>query len=193
MENDHGEDVTSFLKEICDYLITRIREQIHWAIDKNASISNLVQIILKAKRIHLYGMGRSGLMAKAFAMRLVHLGLDVVVLDETITYPLSREDVLILISGSGMTSSVVRLAQIAKKIGAHLVAITSNENSALAKISDTKIILPVKKDNLKGKYAPMGTLFEDSLLIFFDTLIAYLMDILGETEASMRKRHASLE
>ncbi|MCD6503435.1 MAG: SIS domain-containing protein [Euryarchaeota archaeon] len=193
MEHKPKEDVNAFLKDICDYLVSRIREQIHSAIDRNASLVNLVEIILKARRIHLYGMGRSGLMAKAFAMRLVHLGLDVVVLDETITYPLSREDVLILISGSGMTSSVVRLARIAKKIGAHIVAITSNEDSSLAKISDTKIILPVKEDELKGKYAPMGTLFEDSLLIFFDTLIAYLMDVLGETEESMRRRHASLE
>ena len=189
----HGENMNSFLKEICDYLVTRIKEQVYWAIEKNASIANLVQIILKARRIHLYGMGRSGLMAKAFAMRLVHLGLDVVVLDETITYPLSKEDVLVLISGSGMTSSVVRLAEIAKRIGAHLVAITANEKSKLAKISDTMIILPVKEDELKGRYAPMGTLFEDSLLIFFDTLVAYLMDALGETEASMKRRHASLE
>jgi len=181
-----------FIRDVVNYLTEKIRTQIEKALEEN-SIEELVNTLLKARKIHVYGMGRSGLVSKAFAMRLVHLGLDVIVLDETITYPLTRSDVFILVSGSGSTSSVVRLAKIAKKIGAHLVAITSNKESELSKLADTLIYLPVETDELKPKYAPMGTLFEDSVLIFLDALVAYIMDTLGENEHSMKRRHSSLE
>ncbi|HEC96441.1 MAG TPA: SIS domain-containing protein [Euryarchaeota archaeon] len=180
------------IREVVIYLTNKIKKQIERALEEN-SVEELVERILKARKIHVYGMGRSGLVSKAFAMRLVHLGLDVIVLDETITYPLTRSDVFILVSGSGSTSSVVRLAKIAKKIGAHLVAITSNKDSELSRLADTLIYIPIEEDELKPKYAPMGTLFEDSVLIFFDALIAYIMDALGETEYSMKRRHSSLE
>ena len=59
--------------------------------------------ILDAERIFVAGAGRSGLAAKAFAMRLMHLGLPVFVAGETTTPGIRAGDLLVIGSGSGAT------------------------------------------------------------------------------------------
>jgi 3-hexulose-6-phosphate synthase/6-phospho-3-hexuloisomerase len=169
-------------------------------------VEEFIQALLKAKRIFVIGAGRSGIVAKAFAMRLMHLGFDSYVVGETITPALRSKDILVSVSGSGETSMIVSAAKIVKKIGAKLAAVTSYQNSALAKISDIVVILPGRKKTesttdfmhreLKGEYAPaapLGTLFEITALIFLDAVISSLMAALGKKEEDLRVRHATIE
>ncbi len=88
-------------------------------IDKldRKNIKLMIQKILESKRIFLMGAGRSGLVAKAFAMRLMHLGFSVYVVGETTTPAVRPEDVVIAISGSGETHSIADLGKIVKDIG----------------------------------------------------------------------------
>ncbi len=169
-------------------------------------VEEFIQALLKSKRIFIIGAGRSGIVAKAFAMRLMHLGFDSYVVGETITPALRSKDILVAVSGSGETSLIVSAANIAKKIGAKLAAVTSYPKSALAKISDIVVILPGRKKTesttdfmhreLKGEYAPaapLGTLFEITALIFLDAVISSLMAALGKKEEDLRVRHATIE
>ncbi|MDI6819801.1 MAG: 6-phospho-3-hexuloisomerase [Candidatus Hodarchaeaceae archaeon] len=169
-------------------------------------VKDFVQALLRAKRVFVIGAGRSGLVAKAFAMRMMHLGLDTYVVGETITPALRSGDMLVAVSGSGETSLTVGAAEIAKKIGARIAAVTSYPNSSLAKIADYLVILPgrMKTESttdfvhreLKGEYAslaPLGTIFEITALVFFDGVIASLMTALGKKEEDLRARHATIE
>ena len=169
-------------------------------------VEEFIQALLKSKRIFIIGAGRSGIVAKAFAMRLMHLGFDSYVVGETITPALRSKDILVAVSGSGETSLIVSAAKIAKKIGAKLAAVTSYPQSTLAKISDIVVILPGRKKTesttdfmhreLKGEYAPaapLGTLFEITALIFLDAVISSLMAALGKKEEDLRVRHATIE
>ena len=81
------------------------------------SVTLLVNGIIDSKTIFLMGAGRSGLAAKAFAMRLMHLGFDVYVVGETTTPAVQPDDLVIAVSGSGETPSIANLGVIAKKIG----------------------------------------------------------------------------
>lgn len=65
----------------------------------------------QAPRIFVIGEGRSGLMARAFAMRLMHLGAVSYVIGETITPAIAEGDILVAISGSGRTHHVVWTAE----------------------------------------------------------------------------------
>ena len=169
-------------------------------------VESFVQSLLDAKRIFVIGAGRSGLVARAFAMRMMHLGLDTHVVGETITPSLREGDLLVAVSGSGETSLTVSAAEIAKKIGAKIVAVTSYPKSSLAKISDHMVILPGRtktestpdflRRELLGEHpssAPLGTTFEITALVFFDGVIAGLMAALGEKEEDLRARHATIE
>ncbi|OYT51405.1 MAG: 6-phospho-3-hexuloisomerase [Desulfurococcales archaeon ex4484_204] len=166
----------------------------------------LVDTYRNGKKVLVIGAGRSGLIGRAFAMRLMHLGFNVYVLGDTIVPSLSSNDVVIAISGSGRTKLVVTAAETAKGLGAKVVAITSHLNSPLAKLSDVIVKIPgrtkisVEDDynvrQLLGIYeplAPLGTLFEVTAMVTLDSLVSELMTRLGKTEEDLRRRHANIE
>ena len=185
--------------------ITQHVEAVAEELDEE-QVEALIDAIISANKVFVYGAGRSGLVAKAFAMRLMHLGINVFVVGEIITPSIEREDLLITISGSGETTSVVNAAKIAKNVGARVALLTTYPNSSLGRLAD--IVLCVKgrtklrgeKDfvmrQIKGEHyplAPLGTLFEIGVLIFLDALIVELMVRLGKTEDERRTRHATIE
>ena len=103
---------------------------------------------------------------------------------------IKKDDLLILISNTGKTMSVVTTAKIARRIGTHVVSITSDANSNLAKNSDSVILVKPDENEEAGELAPLGTVFEDATLLFFDALVPGLMKRLGLTEKDMRNNHA---
>ena len=92
-------------------------------------VSHFIQELLNARRIYVMGAGRSGLVAKAFAMRLMHLGMISYVVGETITPALQRGDLIVVLSGSGKTRTIMEIVQTAKEIGGRISLITSNSES----------------------------------------------------------------
>jgi len=155
------------------------------------NVEAAVKLFLQAPRIFVYGTGRSGLVGKAFAIRLVHLGFQTFVIGETITAPVQKNDLVILISGSGETIPVTMTAEIARRLGAKIVSITANPESLTARFADVAIVLNTSDCN--AQLAPLGTLFESSAWMFLDGLVAELMSRTGEDENSMNERHATLE
>ena len=145
-------------------------------------------IIIGAKQIFVYGSGRSGLVGKFFAMRLVQLGMTSYFIGETITPVVTREDCVVLISNTGKTKSTLLVASVVKRIGAKIIAITSDPNSPLAKYAD--LVVPVTPDGNRGDLAPLGTLFEISTVVFLDSLVSELMHRTGQSEEDLRRRHA---
>lgn len=157
------------------------------------------------RKIMITGVGRSGLVGRAFAMRLMHLNFDVHVIGETVTPPLEKDDVLLAISGSGKTDVIVTTAKNAKDIGARTVVLTSYPTSPLAVAADHSVIIrgrtkigenPVSNQpipSVNKPLAPLGTMFEIASTIFLDSLIVELMNRLSKTEQEMKSRHATVE
>jgi 6-phospho-3-hexuloisomerase len=153
------------------------------------------------------GAGRSGLVAKAFAMRLMHLGFSVYVVGETTTPAVRPDDVVIAISGSGETRSIADLGKIVKNIGSTLITVTSKRDSTLGSISDIVMVLPSKtkidseaggclEESMRGAYKslpPLGTSFEITSLIFLDSSIAQLITLTGASEDELKSRHTNIE
>jgi len=193
MNNDLNKmgDACVKYEESYRYILKRISESIE-QVDRE-KVDETLSKILCAQKIFVFGVGRSGLVAKAFAMRLIHLGLKVYVIGETITPYVEENDVVIAISGSGETSSVIRAARIVCKIRAYLISITSRPESTLAQMSNLTIILRPISDGKKKELAPLGTLFEDAAAILLDSFVAELMARKSETEETMSARHATLE
>src|SRR5690606_2552247 len=85
------------------------------------TIDKFENMIIDANNIFVTGAGRSGLAAKAFAMRLMHLGLSSYVVGETISPAINADDCIIAISGSGETNTIVSAAKIAKNRGSKVL------------------------------------------------------------------------
>ena len=156
------------------------------------------EAILVSKKIFTAGAGRSGLMAKSFAMRLMHMGFESYVVGETTTPNIEPGDLLVIASGSGETGSLVSMAQKAKQYGALLALVGIFPESSVGKLADIKLKInaptpKVKTDAGIKSIQPMGSLFEQSILIFFDGIILRLMEKQGKNADTMFGKHANLE
>lgn len=154
--------------------------------------------ILKAKHIFVAGAGRSGMMARCFAMRLMHMGMKAYMVGEVVTPSMQEGDLLIITSGSGTTGSLVKMAEKAKVLNGRVGLITIYPESTIGKMADVvvQINAPTSKSEIDTgvtSIQPMGSLFEQSLLICLDFIIRILMDKTGITGEEMFKRHANLE
>ncbi|HPY59483.1 MAG TPA: 6-phospho-3-hexuloisomerase [Methanospirillum sp.] len=171
-------------------------------------VSHFIQELLNARRIYVMGAGRSGLVAKAFAMRLMHLGMISYVVGETITPALQRGDLIVVLSGSGKTRTIMEIVQTAKEIGGRISLITSNSESPIGKIADTLVIIESVRDSIPDEsmeydtrqmlgehrsFAPLGTLFETAAMTFCDAVISRLMEITKTDESALKDRHANIE
>ena len=171
-------------------------------------ISAFIQAILDAKRIYVMGAGRSGLVAKSFAMRLMHTGFTSYVVGETITPAIAEGDLIIAFSGSGNTKTIADIAETAKNFGVKIALISSDENSRIGKLADFMIKIetqrdPIAKDSheyeirqMLGAYrsfAPLGTIFETSSLIFSDAVISTIMTVKKIDESELKRRHTNIE
>ena len=168
-----------------DYLLDSIREAVCSVDEKKQN--ELIDSLLEAKTVFIYGSGRSGLVGQLFAVRLVQMGLDVHFVGDMTTPIIEKEDLTILVSNTGETMSAVQTANIARRIGSKVICVTGNRSSKLAHASN--MVIELKCDNNPG-YAPLGTVFEDAVSIFFDSIVPCIMKKKGIDENDMRKRHA---
>ena len=186
-------------------ILDNIHEAEEYLVEED--IANFIEIITTADNIFVTGAGRSGLAAKAFAMRLMHLGLSSYVVGETISPAINAGDCILAISGSGETNTIVTAAKISKKRGAKVLALTSYPESSLGQLADgiihvkgrTKVEVDDEnylKRQIKGNYTsltPLGTAFELTSLVFLDGLVSELMEAMGKTEEDLKNRHTVLE
>ena len=158
----------------------------------------LAEAVIGARAVFVAGSGRSGLVMRSFAMRLMHLGLSAHVVGETTTPRITDKDMLVIGSGSGSTPGLVVHSERARSIGAAVALITIDADSPIA--ANASIVLPiaapspkVAEDTGARSVQPMGTLFEQALLLILDAMVLMLMEKMGETAETMFARHAVLE
>lgn len=168
--------------------------------------------LLETKRIYVAGAGRSGLIARAFAMRLLHLGFDVYVVGETITPALQPGDTLVVFSGSGETHTMATFAETVNGLGGSVCLITASPDSTMSRIADCVVNLGdltgyYKGDtatfeerqvtgqyrSLSAAFAPLGTMFETLALIFSDAVISSLMEAKKEGARQLKGRLSNTE
>jgi 6-phospho-3-hexuloisomerase len=157
------------------------------------------QKLLAAKRIFVTGEGRSGLMGKAFAMRLMHGGFNVYVIGETITPSIEAGDLLIAISGSGSTGAIYQFAIKAKEAGAQVLLVTTNKESKIGSISDGTLVIPAATKYSRPEepetIQPLGNQFDQAVHLVLDAIIIGTLQMSKDQPsfAEMTKRHANLE
>ncbi len=198
------EHVVKAMKEIVAFIDRAIDLLNPEEVD--SMINLLVDVYRRGAKVLIMGAGRSGLVGRAFGMRLMHLGYNVYILGETIVPSIGVNDAVIAISGSGRTQLIVTAAQTAKKVGAKVIAITSYRDSPLGRLADVVVVIPGRTKlaaevdyfarqilGIHEPLAPLGTLFEDTALVFLDGVVVELMHRLGKSESDLRARHANIE
>jgi len=176
------------LKDTTVYILDEVRRTIE-KVDETV-VSEIVETLAASPKIFIYGVGRSGLVGKAFAVRLVQMGLNVHFIGDTTTPIVKTDDLVFIISNTGETMSAVQTANIVRRIGAIVISITGGTNSKLGIASNIVLELVQPRDDQKKRMAPLGTIFELASMVMLDSMIPLLMVRLDQDETSLRRRHA---
>lgn len=162
-------------------------------------VDALVDAVAGAGTLFVAGAGRSGLLLRCFAMRVMHMGKKVHVTGDVTTPSAQPGDMLLIGSGSGETGSLAAMARKAKDIGMKVALVTTNPASTIAKLSDIVVVIPGPTPKNVGvvktavSAQPMGSLFEQGMFLVLDASVQHLMAKLDLTSDEMFKRHANLE
>lgn len=160
-------------------------------------IAALVERLLAAPRVFVAGEGRSGLMGKAFAMRLMHLGLTVYAMGETITPAVGQGDLVVGISGSGTTAGTVRTAESASAAGAAVCAVTTDPASPLAAAAETVLVLPAatkyRRPDEAPTIQPLSSLFDQMTHVALDVVCLEVARRREVDNEKARRSHSNTE
>ncbi|SDO02926.1 6-phospho-3-hexuloisomerase [Alkalicoccus daliensis] len=184
------------MKEISSAVIKEVAQVVERSLENNDFVK-LAERTAQAKRIFIAGEGRSGLVGKMIAMRLMHGGYHVYVTGETITPSIEKGDLLFILSGSGTTGSLASMGTTAAKTGAEVVSFTTDPDSPIAASSDQVIRVPAatkyRRENEPATIQPLGNQFDQSLHLLLDAFIIYLSKQQEDNHDSWKNRHANLE
>jgi len=164
--------------------------------------SDLMHKLLRASRIFVHGSGRSGLVGKMFAMRLMHLGKQSYVVGMETTPAIESGDLLLIISGSGKTGAARQFAEKAARLNVMTVSVCLPYDHECGlhvhnKSDQCLVLNPYGKNSQfsveKSTVMPLGSGFELSSLFLLESVISALMEKEGVDEEDLRLLHANLE
>ncbi|OME52414.1 transcriptional regulator [Paenibacillus odorifer] len=100
-----------------------------------------VNLLCQARRVDLYGMATSSIVAQDFYQKLIRIGVNCTAFADshmqiTSASSLSEGDVVFAVSYSGETPETIDALMCAKASGASTIALTSYGSSALATLAD---------------------------------------------------------
>ena len=184
-------------KEAYSLILSELEKSLSRIFEKE--VDYLITRIIETKNIFVAGAGRMGLMLQSFSMRLCHLGSGSHVVGFINCPPITPEDLLLVASSSGETSTVKEIVKKANEAGAEIITITAKPKSTIAKLSSKTVYLEapsaLKKDldhNLVSEQ-PMKTLFEQSLFILLESMVLQIMEKTNQKADDLAGRHANLE
>ena len=161
------------------------------------TVERMCEALERANRIACYGVGREGLMMRALAMRLYHLGLDAHVVGDMSTPPVGSGDLFVASAGPGAFSTVLALLAVAHGSSARTLVVTAQPDGEAPRQADVVIHLPAQTmaddSGPSTSVLPMGSLYEAVQLLFFDVVSIRLRERLDQDPDTMRGRHTNLE
>lgn len=162
---------------------------------KKKDIDEYIKQICAADNVFFIGVGRVKISLEAGIKRFAHLGINCIMVGDLTEPPITKDDILIVASGSGESIIPLEITKKAKQIGAKILHITSNPDSSIAKLANHHVVIeaPNKQSREKLSIQPMSTLFEQTLFIFNDIVSLLIMRKNDIDLEDISVNHANLE
>ncbi len=179
-----------------DIVLDELNQVFHTIDPKE--VQQMVDMICKADKVFVVGVGRVLLMMQAFEKRLNHLGIDSYYVGEINEPAITENDVLIVGSGSGESLFPLAIIEKAKQFGAKTIHIGSTKQSSMTPFEDCFVRIPCQtklylEDEISSNQI-MSSLFEQSLLLLADMTAMMIVEEKGITNIKdLWHKHANLE
>ena len=161
-------------------------------------IEALMDEIIAAKRIFVMGVGREGIAARAFSMRLMHLGKEVHWIWDDTTPGMGEGDLFIAVNGSGQIGHIHYVVEQARRTGARIAVVTGAPRQKTPQLADCVLFVPAyvfngTDERCVPSIQPMGALFEQHCFLLYDIIIGMLEEKMQLDHAKMEARHRNIE
>lgn len=134
-----GDSYQVILKKLVGSKLLSIQRTV--AANTERIISRALELLDGARRIHLVGVGASSLVARDFSYKLMKLGRNVLHDSDSHVQmanvsTLGPGDVLFALSYSGASIETLRIAELARKRGTTVIAVTGLHDNPLSRVAD---------------------------------------------------------
>ena len=129
-------------------------------------------------KVVLTGVGKSGIIAQKIAATLVSTGTPALFLHGAEGMHgdigiVDKDDVVIAVGKSGESEELLTILPFIRRLGARVISITANSDSAMARISDLVLVTPVPEEACPLNMAPTSS--TTAALVLGDALAMTLM------------------
>lgn len=151
------------------------------AINDEESFQRVIQKILDAKRVELYGIFQSAVVATDFQHQLLQLGIPASYAGDVLTSAiqasmLDADCLVIAVSFSGRTKDIIDVVKLAKAGDVPVVGLTSNPNSPLAKLADDVLVAAAGGSSIGETFSEIRS----SMLLLTDAICSCLRSKIDE-------------
>lgn len=186
--NNVGEEdsVKDTMKKVMDNAVSAF--QATYAVNSREDFERAADLLMGAKRkIDLYGLASSSVLALDAYYRMMRLGLPAVAVTDSMICQISasmldKECLAMAFSYTGRTDDLLKAMQAAKKRGAKTICITSYADSPLARLCDITLIAASKEREIQN----ISMTSRMVQLLLLDSLCAYID--FQKKEFTIRKR-----
>lgn len=168
------DSVKDAVKKMIDNAVSSFQST--YDINESEAFDEAANLIINAKkRIEIYGVASSSMIAQDAYYRFMKIGLPAVAVTDALICPVSAsmldEDCLALaISYTGRTDDIVKTIEIAKNNNAKCICITSYASSPLSKLCDISLIVASKESEIDNE----ATVSRLAQLLILDSLCSYI-------------------
>jgi len=161
------------------------------SIDNN--FAHACEIILACTgKVIVVGMGKSGHIGRKIAATMASTGTPAFFVHPAEASHgdmgmITSQDVILALSNSGTTEEIVTLIPLIKRLGIHLISLTGNPKSTIAKASETHINIEIKKEACPLDLAPTSS--STATLVIGDALAISLLEARGFTQTDFAFSH----
>lgn len=156
----------------------------------------LLSALENADKIFFVAVGRVFLSLQSICKRFSHLGFNTHCVGAINEPAFTQNDLLIAASGSGESLLPVSIAKKAKSLGGKVAYLGGTANSTIARLADYQVLFPTHSKTAANKISsaqPMTSLFEQSLLLYGDTLAMMYAKKNNIDLSELWQKHANLE
>ena len=184
-------DVVSVGDNVKDIMHTSMENlnrafQLTREINDEDTLKRVADMIMKAKRIEIYGIFQSGLVANDCYYQMLQLGLPVSFVTDVLMCPVSAtmldsDSLVIAISSSGKTKDIYEAVKIAKENGVPCICITRNVSGPIAKLCDEVLAIAIG-DEVLSRTLSTVRMCDCYLIDAICSYIRYQMEENGKTQ-----------
>ncbi|MGZ3181127.1 MAG: KpsF/GutQ family sugar-phosphate isomerase [Telluria sp.] len=166
---------------------------LHARLASDDAVGRAVALILGCTgRVVVSGIGKSGHIGRKIAATLASTGTPAMFVHPAEAAHgdlgmVTAQDAFIAISYSGEASELVSIVPIIKRMGTHMIAMTGNPESSLARLSEIHLDISVAKEACPLNLAPTAS--TTATLALGDALAVALLDARGFREEDFARSH----